>query len=143
MLHYFKKYLGHVGPTTVASTSFGAICGGVIGFVGLYKISSLDGYVSSMDPYKNITPEEILSHQRYAVGIGASIGSLAGLSVGAIIYPAYTRFFNLCRCYVCTVVGLFYRLTVFVCNLCCYFFNASCNHVFQLLFYFVFVTSIL
>lgn len=97
MLHYFKKYLGHVGPTTVASTSFGAICGGVIGVVGLYKISSLDGYVSSMDPYKNITPEEILSHQRYAVGIGASIGSLAGLSVGAIIYPAYTGFVNLCR----------------------------------------------
>lgn len=97
MLYYFKKYLGHVGSTTVASTSLGAICGGVIGFVGLYKISSLDGYVSSMDPYKNITPEEILSHQRYAVGIGASIGSLAGLSVGAIIYPAYTGFINLCR----------------------------------------------
>jgi len=97
MMHYFKKYLGHVGATAVASTSFGAICGGVIGVVGLYKISSLDGYVSSMDPYKNITPEEILSHQRYAVGIGASIGSLAGLSVGAIIYPAYTGFINLCR----------------------------------------------
>lgn len=71
MLYYFKKYLGHVGSTTVASTSFGAICGGVIGVVGLYKISSLDGYGNSMDPYKNITPEEILSHQRYAVGIGA------------------------------------------------------------------------
>ena len=97
MLHYFKKYLGHVGSTTVASTSFGAICGGVIGVVGLYKISSLDGYGNSMDPYKNITPEEILSHQRYAAGIGASIGSLAGLSVGAIIYPAYTGFINLCR----------------------------------------------
>lgn len=97
MLYCFKKYLGHVLSTTVASTSFGAICGGVIGVVGLYKISSLDGYGNSMDPYKNITPEEILSHQRYAAGIGASIGSLAGLSVGAIIYPAYTRFFNLCR----------------------------------------------
>jgi len=97
MLHYFKKYLGHVGSTTVASTSFGAICGGVIGVVSLYKISSLDGYGNSMDPYKNITPEEILSHQRYAAGIGASIGSLAGLSVGAIIYPAYTGFVNLCR----------------------------------------------
>lgn len=97
MLHYFKKYLGHVGATTVASTSFGAICGGVIGVVSLYKISSLDGYGNSMDPYKNITPEEMLSHQRYAAGIGASIGSLAGLSVGAIIYPAYTGFVNLCR----------------------------------------------
>ncbi|HQZ50083.1 MAG TPA: hypothetical protein PLF17_06150 [Chitinophagaceae bacterium] len=97
MLHYFKKYLGNVGATAVASTSFGAICGGVIGVVGLYKVSSLDGYVNSMDPYKNITPEEMLSHQRYAAGIGASIGSLAGLSVGAIIYPAYTGFINLCR----------------------------------------------
>lgn len=97
MLYYFKKYLCHVGATTVASTSFGAICGGVIGVVSLYKISSLDGYVNSMDPYKNITPEEILSHQRYAAGIGASIGSLAGLSVGAIVYPAYTGFVNLFR----------------------------------------------
>ena len=97
MLHYFKKYLDNVGATTIASTSFGAICGGVIGVVGLYKVSSLDGYVNSMDPYKNITPEEILSNQRYAVGIGASIGSFAGFSFGTIIYPAYTRFVNLCR----------------------------------------------
>lgn len=101
MLHYFKKYLGNVGATAVASTSFGAICGGVIGVVGLYKVSSLDGYVNSMDPYKNITPEEILSNQRYAVGIGASVGasvgSFVGLYVGTIICPAYAGFVNLCR----------------------------------------------
>jgi len=97
MWHYFKSYFNHVVEPTVAAFTLGAVCGGVSGIVGLYQMCSGNDGTLSLDPCRNVDPAIIPASQSAALSAGVVAGSLIGLTAGAIIYPAYTGFVNLCR----------------------------------------------